>query len=152
MRDNENMIGFYLVLLAFALMIAEAHIPSFGVLGVAAIISLLAGGKMIVDAGGIFGIPLDWPVFIGIATAMMITLILASRIVVKSLKKPAIIGNESMIGHHAKIVEWNGHEGRVMIQGELWAARTVHPHSFHTGDTVTVTTVEELILHIRPKE
>ena len=152
MRDNQNMTGFILVLLAFVLMIAEAHIPSFGLLGLAAIISLLVGGKIIVDDGGIFGIPLDWPFFLGIAGAMMITLVLASRLIVKSLKKHPVAGTEGMIGQHATILEWDGQHGRVMAQGEMWSARSVHPHPFHTNDTVVVSAVEELTLHIRPKD
>lgn len=146
------MTGFYLVLLAFALIVIEAHVPSFGVLGVAAIIALLAGGSLIVEQGGLFGIPLDWPVFLGIAVAMMVILVITSRLVVKSIKKKMITGTEAMIGADAHILEWDGIRGRVMIQGEPWHAITVHPHNFQEGDVVTVSAIDDLTLHIRSKD
>lgn len=152
MRDNITMVGFYLVILAFVLIIIEAHIPSFGVLGITAVISLLVGGKIIVDAGGIFGIPLDWPIFIGLATGMIIVTTIASRIVIHSLKKKPISGIEGMIGGHVHIVEWSQTEGLVMAQGELWRAVSLHPHSFQSGDIAQIGAAHELILHIHPKD
>lgn len=146
------MTGFYLVLLAFALIIVEAHVPSFGVLGVAAIIALLAGGSMIVEQGGIFGIPLDWPIFLGIAFSMAVLLAIVSRLAVKSIKKRMVTGTEAMIGTDAQIVDWEGTKGRVMIQGEMWQAITVHPHNFLQGEIVTVSAIDDLTLHIRSKD
>lgn len=132
-------------------MIIEAHVPSFGVLGAAAIVSLLVGGNMIIEQGGIFGIPLDWPIFLGIATGMMIVLVIMSRVAINGLKKPIVTGAEGLINQNAKIVDWNGKDGRVSIQGEMWQARSAHAHNFQPGDIVTVAGTEDMVLHIHPK-
>ncbi len=146
------MTGLYFVILAFVLIVVEAHVPAFGILGIAAIVSLLVGGSMIIEQGGIFGIPLDWPVFLGIAFAMAVLLVITSRLIVKSIKKRMITGTEAMIGSDAHIVDWDGSKGRVMIQGELWQAVTVHPHNFQVGNIVTVSAIDDLTLHIRSKD
>lgn len=80
------MTGLILVLAAFVLIIIETHVPSFGIFGIMALVSLLAGGKILVDQGQVFGIPVDWEIFIAIATAMTILLVVMTKIAMKSLK------------------------------------------------------------------
>lgn len=143
--------GFLLILFAFVLIIAEAHVPSFGILGIAGIISLLAGGHFIIEQGGIFGYPLDWPFFLGLATATAIPLFFASYVIAKHRHKKPVAGVEGMIGRDAKIVEWSGNTGRVHVQGELWAAHSTHPFSFTEGDLVIIGGVNDMSLHIHPK-
>lgn len=143
--------GLLLILLAFALIIAEAHLPTFGVLGIAGIISLLVGGHFIIEQGGIFGIPLDWPFFIGLAIASALPLFFASYVVAKNFKKKAVAGIEGMIGHDAKIVEWSGKTGRVHVHGELWAAHSEHEHQFAEGDIVTISNIHDMSLRIHLK-
>ena len=143
--------GLILIVLAFILIVAEAHVPSFGILGILGIVSLLAGGNIIVEQGGLFGIPIGWDVFIGLAVALALPLFIASYVVAKNLKKKPVSGIEGMIGHDAKIVEWDGKSGRVHIQGELWAAHSEFEHSFSVGDSVTVSAVRDMSLRIHLK-
>ena len=143
--------GLVLIVLAFILIIAEAHVPSFGILGIMGIVALLAGGNVIVEQGGIFGIPIGWDVFIGLAVALALPLFIASYVVAKNLKKKPVSGVEGMIGHDAKIVDWDGKSGRVHIQGELWAAHSEFDHDFAAGDIVTVSGVHDMSLRIHLK-
>jgi membrane-bound serine protease (ClpP class) len=147
----KRMEGLLLIIFAFALIIAEAHVPSFGILGIAGIISLLAGGHFIIEQGGIFGYQLEWPFFLGLATATAIPLFFASYVVAKYRNKKPVAGVEGMIGHDAKIIDWSGKSGRVHVQGELWAAQSTHEHSFAEGDIVTIANVQDMSLHIHPK-
>ncbi len=143
--------GLVLIVLAFILIIAEAHVPSFGILGIMGIAALLAGGNVIVEQGGIFGIPIGWDVFIGLAVALALPLFIASYVVAKNLKKKPVSGVEGMIGHDAKIVDWDRKSGRVHIQGELWAAHSEFDHDFAAGDIVTVSGVYDMSLRIHLK-
>lgn len=143
--------GLVLIVLALILIIAEAHVPSFGILGIMGIAALLAGGNVIVEQGGIFGIPIGWDVFIGFAVALALPLFIASYVVAKNLKKKPVSGVEGMIGHDAKIVDWDGKSGRVHIQGELWAAHSEFDHDFAAGDIVTVSGVHDMSLRIHLK-
>src|ERR671924_188135 len=45
-------LGILLVLAGAGLLVAEAHLPTFGLLGVAGLVSLVAGGAIAVDASG----------------------------------------------------------------------------------------------------
>src|ERR687885_51452 len=45
-------LGIVLVLAGAGLLVAEAHLPSFGLLGIAGLVSLVAGGAIAVDASG----------------------------------------------------------------------------------------------------
>jgi membrane protein implicated in regulation of membrane protease activity len=89
--------------------------------------------------------------FLGIATTAAISLFLASYVVARNLKKKPIAGIEGMIGHEAKIIEWSDHSGRVQVQGELWAATSLHPQNFSVGETVIVGGIKDLSLHIHKK-
>lgn len=148
---NKAMEGLLLILFAFALIVAEAHLPTFGILGLAGIISLLAGGHFIIEQGGIFGYQLDWPFFIGLAIGTAIPLFFASYVVAKHRNKKPVSGVEGMIGHEAKIIDWSGTSGRVHVQGELWAAHSDREYQFTEGDTVTISGVHDMSLHIHSK-
>ncbi|MFA7275838.1 MAG: NfeD family protein [Pseudobdellovibrionaceae bacterium] len=147
------MTGLILVLLAFVLIIAETHLPTFGLLGVLALVSLLAGGQMIVEQGGLFGIPIGWDVFIGIAAGMVIFTIWVGRISYKALTMKALAGNEGLIGREARIIEWDGaYKGRVQIQGEIWQALSEHPHDFKPDTKVIISAIEDLVLKVHVKD
>lgn len=143
--------GLFLILIAFILLIAEAHLPTFGLLGIAGIISLLSGGHFIIEQGGIFGIQLGWSFFIGLAITASLPLLFAGLVVSRNYKKKPVAGIEGMIGHEAKIIEWSGKTGRVHAQGELWAAHSEHEYQLTEGDTVTISGLRDMSLQIHKK-
>ncbi|MCB1557914.1 MAG: hypothetical protein KDJ50_03200 [Alphaproteobacteria bacterium] len=144
------MAGLLLVLLAFALIIVETHVPSFGIFGVMALVALFAGGNILVDQGELFGIPMSWNIFIGIGIAMIIIMIYVGQIATKGLKSKDTTGTEGMLGAKATIEDWSGKSGRVMVQGELWQATSEKELNLTKGDTVTISGTEELKLMIEP--
>jgi len=146
------MAGLLLVLLAFALIIVETHTPSFGIFGVLALISLFTGGSMLVDQGELFGIPMSWNIFIGLAIGMIIIMIYVGQVAAKGLKGKDTAGTEGMIGSAATIEDWDGKAGRVMVQGELWQAFSEREHDFTKGDIVTICETHELKLKIKLKD
>lgn len=145
------MLGLFLVLLAFALIIVETHIPSMGIFGVLALASLVAGGKILVDQGSLFGMQMDWQVFAGIGLAMIVYLVIVVRVGARAFVKNDTTGIEGMVGENAVIEDWTGTAGRVTIQGELWQAESLHPHDLTKGDVVTVSAVHGLKLRITEK-
>lgn len=151
MSYNKDMEGLLLIILAFALIIAEAHLPTFGILGIVGIILILAGGNVIIEQGGIFGYELEWPFFLGLATATAIPLFFASYVIAKHRHKKPVSGVEGMIGHDVKIVDWSEKSGRVHVQGELWAAHTSNIINFSEGDVAVISGVHDMSLHIHPK-
>ena len=144
--------GLFLILLAFALIIAEIYLPTFGILGLAGVISLLAGGHFVIEAGGVvMGYQLGWPFFIGLAIAVSIPLFFASYVVAKYRHKKPVAGVEGMLGQDAKIIDWSGKTGRVHVQGELWAAHSEREHQFQPDDIVTISGIDDMSLRIHSK-
>jgi membrane-bound serine protease (ClpP class) len=146
-----GMDGLLLITIAFMLIIAEAHVPSFGVLGIAGIAMLLAGGSMIIEQGGIFGISVGWDVFLGIAAVSAITLFWGSYVIAKNFKKKPVAGIEGTIGSEARIVNWKEKTGLIHIQGELWAAHSDTEQNFAEGDSVIVDSIHDMSLKIKRK-
>ncbi len=146
------MTGLLLVLLAFVLIIIEAHVPSFGIFGIMAIVALLAGGNILVEQGEIFGIPMYWDTFFGIAAAMAVLLVILVKVASKSFTTSHTAGTEGMIGDEAVIEDWADKSGRVMVQGELWQAYSERSHDFQKGDKVTISAADGLKLRIHIKD
>lgn len=146
------MTGLALVLLAFVFIVIETHVPSFGLFGLLAIISLLAGGNILVEQGEVFGYPVDWSLFIGVAIALSIVTVIFARVALKSFKAPNTSGVEAMIGKEAVVEDWDGKSGRVTIQGELWQAESTTHHHFKQGDKVRVASTNDLKLQIEAEK
>jgi membrane-bound serine protease (ClpP class) len=143
--------GLILLVIALCLIVAEAFAPSFGLLGVAGIIAFLSASHMIVEAGGIFGIPLGWGFFIGMLVVVTIPAAIAAYLTGKYFRKQSVTGAEGMIGQEARVVEWSGRTGRVQIQGELWSAHSQNDYVLNADDTVIVSAVDDVSLRIHLK-
>ena len=126
-----NYAGAALVLLGVALMVAEAHIGAFGVLGVPARAPgfTLSGG---VIAGAAIG------------SAALLLLVLAALL--RSRKRPVVTGSEALIGAEGEIVSWQGGHGRVRVKGEIWLARS--DASLTAGSRVKVVGRDGLVLRV----
>ncbi len=145
------MTGLTLLILAIGLIVAEAFAPSFGLLGLAGLITFLVGSHYIVEAGGIFGIALGWGFFLGVAAIITLPMAISAYLFGKHHKAKSITGIDGMIGHDAKIIEWSGKSGRIHVQGELWSAHSLNDHAFKEGDIVTISGVQDMSLTVHLK-
>lgn len=118
--------GAGLVLLGIALMVAEAVIGSFGVIGIGGIVAFAIGSIIMFrsDAPG-FGLSLSVVAAATIVTAGFFFLVVA--LLLRSRRRPVITGKEALIGAEGEAVEWHGETGRVRVKGEIWRARARHP-------------------------
>ena len=143
--------GLILLVLALFLIVAEAFVPSFGLLGLAGIITFLVGSHYAVEAGGILGIELSWGFFLGVLAVVTIPMAISAFLFGRHYKSKLVAGTEGLIGDDAKVVEWSGKNGRVTIQGELWSAISDSDLSLKPDDVVTVTSVNDMNLKITSK-
>jgi len=121
-----NYAGAALVLLGIALMVAEAHIGSFGAIGVGGIIAFVIGAIMMFPSGAP-GFALSWWV---VAAATLISaafFLLVIAMLLRSRKRPVVTGKEALTGAQGEAVAWDGEQGRVLVQGEVWRARAAAP-------------------------
>ena len=142
-----NYAGAALVLLGIGLMVAEAHIGSFGVIGVGGIVAFVIGAIMMfpTDAPG-FTLSLSVVGATTAATAALFLLVLT--MLLRSRRRPVVTGKEGLLGAGGETVAWDGEEGRVRVNGEIWRARarlTLQPRA-----RIKVINREGLVLVVEP--
>jgi membrane-bound serine protease (ClpP class) len=142
-----NYAGAGLVLLGIGLMVAEVFIGSFGVVGIAGVISFGIGSMMMFHSGAP-GFELSLSVVAGatIVTAAFILLVIA--LLLRSRKRPVVTGKEALVGAEGEALAWQQEEGRVRVQGEIWRARSTQP--LEPGTRVKVVNREGLVLFVEP--
>ena len=143
-----NWAGVLLLAVGAGLMLAEAFLPSFGVLGVGGIIAFVVGGLFLMDTDvpG-FGIPLA--LIVGMALASAAILIAIGNLAARSLRRPVVSGSEEMLGAVGR-VERATDDGDwwIAVHGEHWRARSVQ--ALALGDPVRVTHIDGLTLEVAP--
>lgn len=148
-----NLIGLLLIVAGLSLFVAEAFVPSFGVLTIGGIACVIMGGIMLVDSPpGILEISLEVLVPVAVATGAIAFFLMGQ--VVRTHRQPTQTGAESMIGSEVVVVEdFRGEktfEGLVRFQGVLWRARSDEP--LREGDRARITSRQGLTLHITRDE
>ncbi|HLY06457.1 MAG TPA: nodulation protein NfeD [Rhizomicrobium sp.] len=139
--------GAALVALGIGLMIAEVHIGSFGVLGVGGI-AAFAVGAIIMFPAGTPGFHLS-PLVVAVTTLATAAFFLAAiSLLVRSRRRPAVTGREALGGAEGEAVAWQGGEGRVRVQGEIWRARSTA--ALAPGSRIKVVAHDGLILIVEP--
>ena len=142
-----NYAGVALVIVGIGLMLAEVHIGAFGTLGVGGIAAFVIGALLMFPARGA-GFSLSWGVVIGAALGSAALILLALATLLRSRKRPVVTGGEALIGAEGEAVSWDGAEGRVRVQGEIWRARADAPLA--AGKRVKIIGRDGLALRVEP--
>lgn len=142
-----NYAGFALIALGLVLIVSEAFMPSFGVLGIGGLISFVIGSIILMDTDvpG-FGIPLPL-----IATVSIIGGLLTFAIIgfaLRARRSPVVSGEQEMIGLVATARQDFQQEGQVWVRSEIWRGRTTKP--VHKGDKLRVVGLNGLVLEVEP--
>jgi membrane-bound serine protease (ClpP class) len=145
-----NYAGLALLILGIALMVAEAFLPSFGIVGLGGIAAFAIGALFLFDPEQ-SDIPIraSWQVIAGL-TALSAALSLGVLgFALRARRRPVLTGAEEMIGAPGEVVHWAGGEGRVRVHSEIWAARS--GAMLAAGQKVRVTGRTGLVLEVEPK-
>jgi membrane-bound serine protease (ClpP class) len=140
-----NYAGAALVVLGMALMVAEVHIGAFGALGVGGIAAFVIGSLMMFPARAP-GLGLATGVVVGAAIGSAALLIVVLGALVRSRKRPVVTGSEALIGAEGETVSWQGDEGRVRVEGEIWLARS--DAELTAGSRVKIVGRDGLVLRV----
>jgi membrane protein implicated in regulation of membrane protease activity len=137
-----------LVVLGASLLIAEAHVASFGVLGIAGIAALAVAAALAIEAAG--GSPLVAAVLVVPVAAVVCGLVVvaAGKTLAIRRRRPQT-GAEALIGR-VGVMRY----GQVVVAGERWRARRSWPDdpALAEGDQVVVEQVQGLTLSVRRAE
>jgi membrane-bound serine protease (ClpP class) len=142
-----NYAGAALVLLGIGLMVAEAHIGAFGVIGAGGIAAFLIGAIMMFPAGAP-GFGLSALVVAATAAVSAVLLLLVLALLLRTRRRPVVTGKEALLGAEGEAVSWQGGEGRVRVAGEIWRARSASP--LQSGFHVKVIGRDGLVLIVDP--
>lgn len=123
-----NVGGILLILAGAAMLIAEAFVPSFGILGMGGAVAIIIGGLLMVDrvdpnifADRDYGVSLwvMWPSTLALVTCIL----LVGVLVMRSRRRPNPTGETGMVGQTGRAVTAvNADGGRVQVGTEVWAA------------------------------
>ncbi|MCG3116550.1 MAG: nodulation protein NfeD [Candidatus Manganitrophus sp. SA1] len=141
-----NYAGLLLILLAVVLFIAEAFVPSFGLLGLGGITALLFGSLMLMDT--------DLPalrispavIFSTMAVILLFSLVFI-RAAWRAQRGGTVTGKEGMVGEVGVAIADLAPRGMVRVHGEIWQAEGDEPIA--KGEEVAVTEVIGLKLRVR---
>jgi membrane-bound serine protease (ClpP class) len=142
-----NYAGLALIGLGLALMVAEMLVPSVGALGIGGIVAFVVGSIMLMDTDAP-GFGISWQVVGGVSLTAASLLLLLMWMLTRSHRRPVATGEEDMIGSRARVVDWQGQEGRVHVHGEVWRAHG--PAGLVPGQDVKVKAIEGLTVEVTP--
>jgi len=140
--------GVALILLGIAFMIAEAFLPSFGVVGFGGIVAFVVGALILIDtdAPG-FGIPLALIGTLALLSALLIGGVLGMAL--KARRRALVSGDAGLVGSLVTVTQVmpdNPFCGLVLAQGEQWQAQCATV--LQAGQNVRVTARHGVMLQV----
>ena len=140
--------GVALILLAMGLFIAEYFTPSFGLLTVGGVISLVMGSLILFSHSP--GVEVNRGLIAGVTTATSAFCIFVIGAIVRGQRRRKATGAEGMIGRIAIAKTPLDPTGTVLSEGELWTA-IAEGDKIAPGEEVIISKVEALKLWVTRK-
>jgi len=142
-----NYAGFALMLLGIALIVAEAFVPSIGMLGIGGVIAFVIGSIILMDTDvpG-FGVSLPLIGAFGLFSSALFGIVLVMA--VKARQRPVVSGQEELVGAVAEVISNFDNKGKVHVHGEIWNACSHTP--VRQGQQVRVIRMNGLTLWVEP--
>jgi len=140
-----NYAGLALILLGLLFIVAEAFVPSFGILGIGGVIAFVIGSVILVDDDSL---QVSLPLIAG--TALFTAGFFAwglSRFI-KLRKTKAVTGQEELIGAKGTVMRDFTGQGPIWLHSERWTAVCDQP--LQKGQSVRVVSIDGLKLTVEP--
>jgi membrane-bound serine protease (ClpP class) len=143
-----NYAGLFLILLGIALLVGEAFMPSFGILGIGGVISLALGSFLLFDTPN-SDLTIDRTI-VYTAVATMAMLVLATGyLVFRSQKAKPTLGMDGLIGEVGEVRAKLSPSGKVFVHGEYWNAQTQTDGQIDVGDKVQIVGYDGMSLKVK---
>jgi membrane-bound serine protease (ClpP class) len=147
--------GVILFILGFVLIVAEVHLPTHGLLGVAGVASLTVSGLLLYNTSGS---PVGTSPVVVVAAAGILGsgMLFVVRRAVAARHLPKRTGWEGLVGAEAEVRQPLDPIGQVFVAGALWRAAAGAPDGdgrwLRPGSRVRVESVHGLTLNVTPGE
>jgi membrane-bound serine protease (ClpP class) len=144
-----NTAGLVFLAVSFILFIADIFTPTHGILTAGGIAALVIGGLLLVNTGGVPGVPTVSPwVIAGTAAGIGLFFMYAVYKVVRARQLQPATGRESLVGQLAMARTDLAPRGNVFVEGELWQATSIDG-PVDAGQPVRVVAADGLHLKVR---
>ncbi len=143
-----DMAGLALIALGIALMVGEAFVPSFGILGIGGTVAFVIGAAILFDTD-VPAFQVSWSVIAALGVFSAGLLVIVARVGIRALQHRVTTGSEELIGATATVIDWHEGKGHVFVHSERWNARG--PHDLTSDQTVVVEKMTGLDLTVSPQ-
>jgi membrane-bound serine protease (ClpP class) len=145
-----TLVGVLLLVAGIGLIVAEAHLPTHGILGGAGVASLVVSGLLLYDTDS-DAFEVSVPVVIVTGVVLGGFAAFAVQRTVLAHREPARTGWEELIGEVGEVRVPLAPVGQVFVEGALWRARSADEGTtLDRGYRVRVESVDGLTLLVRP--
>jgi membrane-bound serine protease (ClpP class) len=141
-----NYAGLALIVLGIIFFVLELKITSYGLLSLAAIVSIVMGSIMLVDFPGSW-FSISWISIAGAAVVSVIFFLGVLSYAIKAQLSKVKTGREGLIGETGIARTDLTPSGRVFVHGELWDA--VGEETIAAGERVRVVAVNGMMLKVK---
>ena len=141
-----NYAGLLLIGFGMCLLVAEAFIPSFGLLGISGVVSLALGSLLLFDVEG-SDLSVDRSIIFAAVGTLSAFVLVVTFLVVKSQRRKATLGFEGLIGEVGEVRERLDLKGKVFVHGEVWNAEG--PERLEPGDRIEVVGYDGMRLKVK---
>ncbi|MFZ0389254.1 MAG: NfeD family protein, partial [Calditrichia bacterium] len=142
-----NYAGLLLIVFALILFIAEIKIPSYGMLTVGGVVSLVLGSVMLFKSASMPFLMLSWKVIGFMVLVTVLFFVFAVGMGIRAQRRKPTTGDEGLLGEQGTAMEdFSGGGGQVKVHGEYWQA--VSADRIRKGDRVQITSVNNLTISV----
>jgi membrane-bound serine protease (ClpP class) len=144
-----NLSGLLLILLGVALLISEVFVTSYGVFGIAGVISFVLGSMLLVNTGQT-DLTINRGIIGGAAAALALAIIGLGYIIMSERRGRPTTGREGLIGQIGEVRDpiAPGAPGHMFVHGEIWRACADEPIA--AGTRAKVDAISGLELKVSP--
>ena len=148
-------LGVSLLIVGAIVIVAEAHVPSLGMLGGPGVLAIGVGALLAISGlGGGFAVALIAALLLVAIGAGAVALSVTKGLAVR--RRRVRTGPEGLIGHQGVVRSWAEPTGSVLVDGALWRARRSivdeEGAELHAGDRVVVEHLTGLTVGVRRAE
>jgi membrane-bound serine protease (ClpP class) len=134
-----------LVLAGIGMLVAEAFLPSFGILGIGGVAAFLLGSVFLVDPSGQEGLRISWGAILPGGLAVIGTTLFLGFLILRTSRSRVRSGQEGITGKVGQVLrDFVAGEGPVRVEGEIWTAKC--HYDLKKGQPVKVLASEGLML------
>ncbi len=140
--------GLLLILLGVGMLIAEAFITSYGVLGIGGVVALLFGSLLLIDTSKT-NLAVQHSIIYGAAGSLSAIILLIGYFVAREHGRVPTTGSEGLVGELGEVRERIAPDapGKLFVHGEIWRARS--DEVLPAGTHARITSVSGLEVSVR---